>query len=570
MNFWKQFFELLLHHPSRIFISFFWLIQGKRKRARNRLGLLETHSLGRFRSWQNCYEKNILNHIMKKEILEDISFLVCISSYPSPYDSTNTVSSLKKQSYNNWILYKETDGFINGNLSQFDFLIWIREGDILPAYALKKLASTIQENPKLDIFYSDHDYIAPNGRREFPYFKGAWNYALLLSSDYVFGLCAIRTQLLSPIVTQFNIFSWTGRYQSLVALGLKEELRTLHISAILYHCNKSSDGHPEIELLQAHEIGQKLFHKPSPIKTTTPSTKTNLNLITLPAQLSAPKITIILPTRDGLNLLEPCIESILTRTTYQNYNILVVDNNSQQTETLDYLNSISSNKRITILRYTEKFNYAAINNYAAKQANGEYICTLNNDTEIIEPRWLEYLISWAIRPDVGAVGAKLLYADNRIQHAGVIIGLGGLAGHGHRYLKNSEPGYFYRAHLPQYASAVTAACLLVEKKKYLEVGGMDSENFTVAFNDVDFCLKLDAAGYNNVYEPRAVLYHHESQSRGKDMRGEKRKRYLRECEMLQKRWSTDRVVDHYYSPHLAPDREDFAIRTTAVPARDPN
>ena len=546
-------------------------MQGKRVRARNRLSLLETHSHRRYRLWQNNYEGNAVNSNIRLTIRDNISFLLNICDNNTQRDLDHTIDSLNTQSYTNWNLYTHAhEGGPNGDtLSDFDFLIWVRQGDILPAHALEKLAYAIQANPGVDIFYSDHDYLSSEGRREFPYFKGDWNYGLLLSSDYIFGLCAIKIQVLSPLVSQFNVLSWVGRYQSLVALGLNKEVKSLHVSDILYHCYKPSSGHPDFKLLQAHESGQELFLKPSTVKKKKAITTAPLNLIILPEPKAEPKITLIIPTKDKRDFLEPCIKSILQKTIYHNFDIIIVNNNSQQPETLQYFKSISLDKRVKVLDYTKKFNYAAINNFAVELADGDYICLLNNDTEIIEPGWLQYMICWATRQNVGAVGAKLLYADNRIQHAGVIIGLGGLAGHGHRYLKNNDPGYFYRAHLPQYVSAVTAACLLVEKKKYLEVGGMDSDNFTVAFNDVDFCLKLDAAGYDNVYEPRAVLYHYESRSRGKDVKGAKRKRYLRECEMLQKRWSTSNVVDRYYSPHLATDREDFAIRITAGSTGNP-
>ena len=205
------------------------------------------------------------------------------------------------------------------------------------------------------------------------------------------------------------------------------------------------------------------------------------------------------------------------------------------------------------------YNYSAINNFAVREARGSHICLLNNDTEILRGDWLCEMMRHAVRPHVGAVGAKLLYADRSVQHAGVIVGLGDAAGHAHRYLPDDKPGYFNHAHLPQYVSAVTAACLVVEKKKFLEVGGLDETHLAIAFNDVDLCLKLGAAGWRNVYTPHAMLIHHESKSRRRDSMASEQRRYHRELETLQKRWRTVGFKDPCHHPNLSRASETFQV-----------
>lgn len=214
-----------------------------------------------------------------------------------------------------------------------------------------------------------------------------------------------------------------------------------------------------------------------------------------------------------------------------------------------------------MIHYDDVFNYSAINNFAVEQARGTVIGMLNNDVEVISPEWLTEMVALASRPEVGCVGAKLYYPNGLIQHAGVIVGLGGVAGHSHKYYPGDHPGYFWRLHLPQNVSAVTAACLVVRKDVYQQVGGLDDKHLVVAFNDVDFCLKVSTAGYLNVWTPKAELYHHESLTRGDEITKEKRERFLSEISVMQSRWGDRLVDDPYYSPNLTRDREDFGIRT---------
>ena len=259
-----------------------------------------------------------------------------------------------------------------------------------------------------------------------------------------------------------------------------------------------------------------------------------------------------------MDLLRTCLEGIAS-TDYPNIEVIVVDNDSDDPETLAYLTSLDT-ARHRVLRYEGEFNYSAINNRAVEKARGRLLCLLNNDIEVIEPTWLAVMAAQAVREDVGAVGARLLYPDGRIQHAGVVIGVGNAAGHAHRFLQPNEEGYFQRHSLPQFASAVTAACLVVARDRFLAVGGLDERKFPVAFNDVDLCMRLNMRGWQSLYEPRATLIHHESVSRGLDRDPVGAARFAAELSALQRRWGTTEVVDPFHHPELSRASERFVLR----------
>ncbi len=272
-------------------------------------------------------------------------------------------------------------------------------------------------------------------------------------------------------------------------------------------------------------------------------------------------VSIIIPTKNHCADLRKCINSILEKTTYQNYEILIVDNGSDEAELFAYYESLKAHTNIRVLPYDIPFNYSRINNYAAKQAKGDYLLLLNNDIEIITPDWLTEMLMYAQRPDVGAVGAMLYYPDDTVQHGGVIIGLGGVAGHAHKHFDRNSFGYMGRMLIAQNLSAVTAACILVKTSVFWEVGGLEEEAFAVAFNDVDLCLKIRAAGHLIVHTPHAQAYHYESKSRGYEDTPEKIVRFQGEIARFQKKWKTIlEEGDPYYNPHLTVDREDFGFR----------
>jgi GT2 family glycosyltransferase len=273
-----------------------------------------------------------------------------------------------------------------------------------------------------------------------------------------------------------------------------------------------------------------------------------------------PLISILVPFRDHPDLLRQCLDSIVEKTTYANFEVLGVSNNSEEPETFALMERYAADKRIRFLHHNVPFNYAAINNFVAKQSRGEHLLLLNNDIVVITPDWLEALLEHSQRPEVGAVGAKLCYPDHTVQHGGVIIGVGGIAGHAHRHFEAGNPGYFARLQVIQNLSAVTAACLMIKKSLYEAMGGMDEQHLAVAFNDVDLCLRLREQGYLNVFTPFCELYHHESKTRGYEDTPQKKQRFMQEIAYIRKRHAGIlEKGDPYYNVNLPLDRDDFGI-----------
>jgi GT2 family glycosyltransferase len=272
-----------------------------------------------------------------------------------------------------------------------------------------------------------------------------------------------------------------------------------------------------------------------------------------------PWVSILIPTRDLLEFLQPCVESIFAKTKYPNFELVVIDNDSVDPELLAWLSRIAAQPRVRVLRFPGEFNFGGINNFGVQQVNSEFVALLNNDLTVITPDWLEEMVSQALPTDVGAVGARLLYPDDRIQHAGVILGGGGVAAHAHKGLPRTNHGYFSRAILAQELSAVTAACMLVRRAAYLAVGGFDAEHLKVAFNDVDFCLRLRRAGYRIIYTPYAEFYHRESASRGFEDTVRKNRRFEAEIQSMRDRWGETLSHDPAYNLNLSLASADFKV-----------
>lgn len=265
---------------------------------------------------------------------------------------------------------------------------------------------------------------------------------------------------------------------------------------------------------------------------------------------SGPAVDLVIPTRDGLAVLKPCVDSIIAKTEYENYRIIVVDNGSEKPETFAYFREIEQYPNVQIVNYPGEFNYSAINNYAAGKGTSPYVGLINNDIEVIKGDWLTQMMAWATQPEVGIVGAKLLFGDGRVQHAGVTIGMGNAAGHIHRLEEGDAPGYQLRCLATQNMMSVTAACLITPRDLFEQMGGLNEADFKVAYNDIDYCLRVEASGKQVIWTPEAVLYHHESVSRGDDLSDTHVERYFRELGALQSRWKTKGFVDKYYSRHL--------------------
>lgn len=435
------------------------------------------------------------------------------------------------------------------------------QDDLLPANALDEVAAEIGRNPDAAIIYSDEDKINEAGKRYDPCFKSDWNPELFRAQNFISHLGIYRMDLVRELGGFRKGFEGSQDYDLALRVSdraAKGQIR--HIPKILYHW-RSHGGRT------AQSMDNKLYAA----DTAAIALEDHLNRIGISGHVEIlqegmfrvhydlpadpPLVSIVIPTRNAEGLVRQCIDSIFEKTDYPNYEILLVDNNSDEEPALRYFSELDQNPRVTVLRDDRPFNYSAINNRAVSQANGEFVVLMNNDIEVITPAWLSEMMGHALQKDVGAVGARLWYPDGRLQHGGVLLGIGGVAGHFHKFLYNGQRGYFSRAELPQVLSAVTAACLLIRKSIFMEVGGLDEINLKVAFNDVDFCIRVREAGYHNIWTPYAELYHHESATRGPDDAPEKRARFQREILFMKERWGELLASDPFYNPNLSLDRE---------------
>jgi O-antigen biosynthesis protein len=440
------------------------------------------------------------------------------------------------------------------------FVALVRTGDILPPHALYMFAVEIGRHPQADILYSDEDTIGALGRRR-PQFKSDWNPDLLLGCDMVGRLAAYRRDRLERLGGYRDGLIGAEEYDlALRASEQTSEERIRHIPMILYHRRRASQisvGEADRHVAFCHALGEHLTRtgtaaKPLPLYRD--CARLNYSLPNPP-----PGVSLIVPTRDEVDVLRRCIDGLLLATDYPNLEILIVDNNSERDETHAYFAQLELEPRVRLIRYPGPFNYSAINNAAVAAARHGIIGLINNDIEVIHSDWLREMVSHAIRPEIGAVGAKLYYPSDRIQHAGTIIGLGGAAGHAFRHFKRGDPGYCNRLVLTQNLSAVTAACMLLRKSVFCEVSGFDEVNLAIAFNDVDLCLRIRERGYRVVWTPFAELYHWESVSRGSDLVPEQLERFRREAKYLAERWREPITHDPYYNPNLTLDSEDFGF-----------
>ncbi len=445
-----------------------------------------------------------------------------------------------------------------------EFIVLLDQDDLIPSYALYHVVVEINRYPDAQLIYSDEDKINECGHRVDPHFKSDWNPDLFYSQNMFSHLGVYRTALVRSIGGFRLGFEGAQDYdlvlrciKSISADSIRHIPRVLYhwrihgASTALSHTNKGYASLAGYRALQDH-FSESLVK----VDTTNVPGAYRVRYL-LPDKL--PLVSLIIPTRDQVDVLRKCIESLHNKTAYSNFEVLVMDNQSKDPEALAYLALLSQDSRFKVIPYNAPFNFSAINNYAVSLAQGEIIGLVNNDIEAINADWLHEMVSHAIRLDVGAVGAKLLYSDMTVQHAGVILGVGGLAGHSHKYFDSDNSGYYHRPRLTQTLSAVTAACLLVRKELYQMVGGLDEQNLTVAFNDVDFCIKLREAGFRNIYTPYAILYHHESISRGQENSPEKQARFLSEVAFMQKKWGNILKNDPYYNPNFTLDTEDFTL-----------
>lgn len=457
-----------------------------------------------------------------------------------PVDRTAGIGVLKANDFASWLEDVEDEAFI-----------WIvRAGDTLPEHALYWMAS--RATPGVRVVYADDDHVVEGGARVAPRFKPDWSPELLRSTDYIGHAVALRASVLQSLgqVAEGGL-SGMPRRALLKLQTLSGPSQVDHIPAVLFHA-RSSD-------LRADAVGVQSCLAATGVAASVEEYRLGCNRVRYLLPEHTPKVSVLVPTRDAVDLVRQCVGSVLEKSSYLRYEVLILDNRSTDAATLAYLASVSSDPRVRVVRYDAPFNFAAINNFAARHAEGEVLCLLNNDTEVISPDWMEEMLGHLLQEKVGVVGAKLLYPDGRVQHGGDVVGIGGVANHLHAFLGRDDPGYCNRAIVAQDLSAVTAACMMTWRKLYLDLGGMDAQNLPVAFNDVDYCLRVRESGHRVVWTPHALLYHHESVSRGKDDTPAKKARAKKEVAYMRRRWDRELQGDPFYNPNLSYQRADFSL-----------
>lgn len=451
-------------------------------------------------------------------------------------------------------------------LAEGEFVALLDHDDTLAPHALFAVVQALQSRPSAQLVYSDEDKLDPKGRRCAPYFKPDFSPDLLYSQNYISHLGVYRRALVQAVGGFRAGYEGSQDYDLVLrcVARIGDTRDIVHVPQVLYHWRmaEGSTASGQEQKSYTTDAARRALqdHFDSTAQTVTvdviaPGLYRQRRALPEPA----PLVSLIVPTRDCHDVLKTCIDSILQRTSYSNIEILIVDNQSSCARTLAYMAALEAEGKARVLRYDQPFNYSAINNFAARHARGSILGLINNDVEVIGADWLGEMVSHAVRSDIGCVGAKLYYPNDTIQHAGVVCGIGGVAGHSHKYRPRDDDGYFSRLRIVHNTSAVTAAALLLRRDVFEQVGGLDETGLRVAFNDVDLCLKVMQAGYRNLWTPFAELYHHESISRGSDETPEKRERFMRECAVMQERWPQVLARDPYYNPNLTLQREDYSL-----------
>ncbi len=526
-------FDALRLNPARYLRGLWWKLCGKRLRARLTIAPLLGASPRAYRLWMA--QEATTNRIEPRPRSDALPVIALVRSGPG---EEATLASLATEGIAARLAPARADATLQTLLrhARGTWVLPIYAGDILATGAGDTMRKALAETaPTTRIIYADDDLLGKDGQRRDPHFKPDWNAELYRHFDYLAGTALMR--LPKADTTAPLADDWPASLARQIA---ECSAQPAHLREVLYH--RHTRPKPQ---------------RPGPLK------------LTREEHRSLPSMSIIVPTRNRVDLLRPCLEGIAATDYPHRKEIIVIDNGSDEPETLRYLAGLDPDVA-RVLTDNSPFNFAALNNRAVSEASGDLLCFLNNDIEITDPQWLTVMAHQAMRADVGAVGAQLLYPDGRIQHAGIVLGIGGGAAHAHRLLKPDEAGYFRRHALPQFSSAVTAACMVMRKSSFLAVGGFDAENFAVSFNDVDLCLRLNARGWQSLYEPRAQLVHHESVSRGFDRDPAGAKRQAGELAALRSRWSVREPspdddwrnwqVDPFHHPALSPFSEQFELR----------
>ena len=556
------------------------------------------------------YEQWILKHRPDKKTLRKqkktvfqkkplISIVVPLYQTPEPY-LRELIDSVKAQSYENWqlcladgspddrlkgfldrnygkenrIVYRklEQNGGISVNtneavmLATGEYLMLCDHDDTLEPDALYEITKAINEKDAPDVLYTDEDKVSMDGKHYFdPNFKPDYNLFRLRENNYICHIFVVKKALTDRVGLLRTEFDGAQDYDFIFRC-CEEADKVVHIPKVLYHwrCHMDSTAADPESKAYAYQAGRRAIkehYQRMGIDASVEMTERPGWYRSYVKIQDNPKISIIIPNKDHIEDLELCLFSLTKRSTYKNYEILIVENNSEKPETFEYYKKLPDRyPKVKVLTWEKEFNYSAINNFAAKQAEGVYLLFLNNDVEILTPQWMEEMLQICQQKDVAITGAKLYYPDDTIQHAGVVLGLGGIAGHIMCKASREDPGYFGRTVTVQEISAVTAACMMIRTEDFWNAGGFD-ETFQVAFNDIDLCMKVRAAGKKIVFTPYAELYHHESKSRGLEDTPEKQFRFDKEVKAFEAKWSEQLAKgDPYYSPNLSVTEGDCSLR----------
>lgn len=571
----RVYLAVLPKRPIKAMAIAWWWITGRRARAWGHLRTAAAELPNNYSLWLHVHQP-AASALADTADLQSIAVHVHVADQGDAQAFITAVDSVRTQTFTQWSLYLTSTGcsliepvrdprihalpiaFPDRATALAHVLKEAKEACLIPLSADCELTPGALEafaqavDPKqAALLYADQDELSATGQRSNPWFKPGWDQDLFLAQDYLSLACAI------PVGSARSVQMNSGvpdalAVQTLLAglLTGPEALPARHVPYVAVStpagawCSKIA-GRAELVSavaglpVSAGPFGTIAVHYPLP---GTP-----------------PQVSVIIPTRDRLDLLATSVEGVLHDTDYPAIELIIADNDSVEPGTLDFLRQCARDPRVKIVRWPHPYNYSAINNFAVSRAGGPYICLLNNDTEVIDRAWLREMMAHAVRPDVGAVGARLLYPDHSIQHAGVVVGMGNAAGHAHRGLPQGEPGYFAQALVAREATAVTAACLVVAKDRFEMVGGLDEDGLAIAYNDVDLCLKLRTKGWRNVYVPQAVMIHHESKSRGMDFADENLARYRRELAVFQQRWDPAGFGDPSHHRSLDQSSEQYRV-----------
>lgn len=505
------------------------------------------------------YLSECINSVLKQSYQ---NFEICIADdCSSNLETIECLKSFAKTDDRIKIIYRKENGHISEatntalEIAKGEYVALLDHDDLIARNALYEVVQVLNKDKSIDMIYSDEDKIDKNGNFLDPHFKPDWSPDTLLSMNYICHFSILRKKIVDDIGKFRKGYEGAQDYDLFLRFTEKTD-NIYHLSKILYHwriCDGSTALSKETKGY-AYENGKKALEDAinrRNISANVLESRSGSFYVLEYDTSSNPLISIIIPTRDYADTLNVCLKSIYEKTTYHNFEIIIANNNSIEEKTLKLFNLYKEEyKNFRVIDINTEFNYSNINNTAIEHANGEYVMLLNNDTEVISPNWLTVMLGYAMQSHIGAVGPKLYYPDGKIQHAGVILGLGGVASHAYIGFSKNDNGAYGRLEVPYNYSAVTAACLLISKKKFLEVGGLNEE-LKVAYNDVDLNIKLLDKGYYNLFVPQVELFHYESKSRGLDTTSEKYKRFLSEQEYMYNKWNAKIKNDKFYNNNFS-------------------